>query len=112
MSLSCFLCHWQVHGSDAEAASKQLSWSQMPTLVLEAAKMPILWYFAVAGFSCEHFAEPGSEHCTVYQMALSCLLHVPAAAATWWLTMPCTMPLTMPLRHTRTMLRAHPFVTA
>ena len=62
MSLSCFLflCCWQVHGSDAEAASKQLSWSQMPTLVLEAAKMPLLWYFAVAGFSCEHLARPFS----------------------------------------------------
>lgn len=43
--------HHEVHGADAEAASKRPTWSQMPRLVLEAAKLPLLWYFAISGFA-------------------------------------------------------------
>lgn len=43
----------QVHGSESDAASKTLKWSQMPRLVLEACKIPLLWYFTIAAFSCE-----------------------------------------------------------
>jgi hypothetical protein len=70
----CCCCH-QVHGSDAEEASKRATWSQMPRLVLEAARLPLLWYFAAVGLSCEHSCHScrpqraiigwGGQRCTV-----------------------------------------------
>jgi hypothetical protein len=52
MPCCAVLCH-QVHGSDAEAAGQLVTWSQMPGLVLQAARIPLLWYFAISSFSCE-----------------------------------------------------------
>lgn len=46
----------QVHGSGANAASKKVTWSQLPGLVIEACKLPLLWYLATAGLSCKCFA--------------------------------------------------------
>jgi hypothetical protein len=45
--------HAAVHGPNAEAASKRLEWREMPRLVLEAAALPLLWFFAISGLSCE-----------------------------------------------------------
>ncbi|KAI8465365.1 MAG: major facilitator superfamily domain-containing protein [Monoraphidium minutum] len=46
------LLHLRVHGSkeEAEAASRKPAWREMATLAWEAARMPMLWYFAIAGF--------------------------------------------------------------
>lgn len=52
----------QVHGSDAEAASKTVTWSQMHVLVWQAAKVPLLWFFAIAGFLCESVLGGGASN--------------------------------------------------
>lgn len=42
----------QVHGSEneAEEASGKLRWSQFFTLIWEAMRMPMLWFFTICGF--------------------------------------------------------------
>lgn len=46
------LLHARVHGGEGAeaAAARKLRWSQMGMLTWQALKMPMLWFFAIAGF--------------------------------------------------------------
>jgi hypothetical protein len=64
----------QVHGSEANAASNKVTWSQLPGLVIEACKLPLLWYLATAGLSCECFAGDTAGDAHSLQDALATLI--------------------------------------
>lgn len=68
--------HADVHGPNAEAASKRLEWREMPRLVLEAAALPLIWYFATAGLSCRSLEGRGAHAClvlgSVAELSCSC----------------------------------------